>query len=76
VIDHVNPGRIADYIVNILQTAIYNLVGKGVLWADGESHKRQRKSISPGFSNVKMREYTPIFFDAAYKASFVSLHTD
>jgi cytochrome P450 len=42
-------------------------MGRGILWSDGDSHKRQRKAMAPGFSNVKIREYTPIFYDAAYK---------
>jgi cytochrome P450 len=41
--------------------------------ADGESHKRQRKNISPGFTTVKIREYTSTFYDCAHKARFFSL---
>jgi cytochrome P450 len=35
--------------------------------ADGQSHKRQKKAISPGFTSVKIREYTSIFYDCAHK---------
>jgi cytochrome P450 len=42
-------------------------VGSGLLAADGESHKRQRKNISPGFTSVKIREYLPTFYDSAHK---------
>lgn len=62
-------------------------VGKGVLWADGESHRRyvdrclngiscvinpavahrQRKALTPAFSNAAIRKLTPVFFDSAYR---------
>lgn len=28
---------------------------------------RQRRALTAGFSNAKLREYTAIFFEAAYK---------
>ncbi|KAF8875998.1 cytochrome P450 [Infundibulicybe gibba] len=43
------------------------LVGKGVLWAEGDSHKRQRKSLAPAFSHGTIRTLIPVFFDSAYK---------
>ncbi|KAH9887704.1 cytochrome P450 [Cubamyces lactineus] len=47
--------------------AIENLFGRGLLWAEGESHKRQRKAISPAFSNVAIRRLTSVFYDSVYK---------
>ncbi|KAI0655272.1 cytochrome P450 [Cubamyces menziesii] len=44
--------------------AIENLFGRGLLWAEGESHKRQRKAISPAFSNVAIRRLTSVFYDS------------
>uniref|UniRef100_P9WEI2 Cytochrome P450 monooxygenase claW n=1 Tax=Ampulloclitocybe clavipes TaxID=56467 RepID=CLAW_AMPCV len=41
--------------------------GRGILWAEGESHRRQRKALTPAFSNVAIRNITPVFFDSAYK---------
>ncbi|RDX44734.1 cytochrome P450 [Lentinus brumalis] len=49
------------------RVAIENLFGRGLLWAEGESHKRQRKAISPAFSNVAIRRLTSIFYDSVYK---------
>ncbi|KAJ3498395.1 hypothetical protein NLJ89_g10225 [Agrocybe chaxingu] len=46
---------------------IENLFGRGLLWAEGDSHRRQRKALSPAFSNAAIRRLTPIFYDAAYK---------
>ncbi|KAH9928825.1 cytochrome P450 [Fomitopsis serialis] len=47
--------------------AIENLVGRGVLWAEGDSHKRQRKALTPAFSNAAIRRMTSVFYDSAYK---------
>ncbi|KAH8115692.1 cytochrome P450 [Phellopilus nigrolimitatus] len=47
--------------------AISNIIGKGLLWAEGESHRRQRKTLAPAFSNAAIRNLTPVFFDSAYK---------
>ncbi|KAF8436030.1 cytochrome P450 [Boletus edulis BED1] len=41
--------------------------GRGIFWADGESHIRQRKSLTPAFSIAAIRHLTPIFYDSAYK---------
>ncbi|RPD62175.1 cytochrome P450 [Lentinus tigrinus ALCF2SS1-7] len=51
----------------LARVAIENLFGRGLLWAEGESHKRQRKAISPAFSNVAIRRLTSIFYDSVYK---------
>ncbi|KAH7925026.1 cytochrome P450 [Leucogyrophana mollusca] len=43
-----------DTYVNstLSKTLLENLTGKGLLWADGEAHKRQRKALTPAFSNA------------------------
>ncbi|OBZ71958.1 hypothetical protein A0H81_08151 [Grifola frondosa] len=50
-----------------IRIAIETMFGRGLVWAEGESHKRQRKAISPAFSNAAIRRLTPIFYDSAYK---------
>ncbi|KAG6375250.1 cytochrome P450 [Boletus reticuloceps] len=50
------------------KTAFERGFGRGVFWADGESHTRQRKSLTPAFSIAAIRHLTPIFYDSAYKA--------
>ncbi|KAG6375286.1 cytochrome P450 [Boletus reticuloceps] len=47
-------------------TAIF--IGKGLLWAHGEDHRRQRRSLTPAFSVAAIRQLTSIFYDSAYKA--------
>ncbi|KAJ7476856.1 cytochrome P450 [Mycena galericulata] len=46
---------------------ISRLFGRGLLWAEGESHKRQRKALTPAFSNAAIRRLTAVFFDSTYK---------
>lgn len=47
------------------------LLGRGLIWADGESHRRQRKAVSSAFSNAAIRKVTSVFFDSAYKVKEV-----
>ncbi|KAJ6562221.1 cytochrome P450 [Mycena capillaripes] len=56
------------YIKSKLGRAIIgNLFGRGLLWAEGESHKRQRKALTPAFSNAAIRRLTAVFYDSTYK---------
>ncbi|KAI6131615.1 cytochrome P450 [Pisolithus croceorrhizus] len=41
--------------------------GRGILWSQGEDHKRQRKSLTPAFSQAAIRNLTPIFYSSAHK---------
>ncbi|KAG1818504.1 cytochrome P450 [Suillus subaureus] len=50
---------------------IENLVGRGVLSSQGESHRRQRKALTPAFSNAAIRKLTSVFYDSAYKVKNV-----
>ncbi|KAI6012645.1 cytochrome P450 [Pisolithus orientalis] len=42
--------------------------GRGILWSQGEDHKRQRKSLTPAFSQAAIRHFTAIFYNSAHKA--------
>ncbi|KAJ7729679.1 cytochrome P450 [Mycena maculata] len=46
---------------------IGKIFGRGVLWAEGDTHKRQRKALTPAFSNAAIRRLTAVFYDSAYK---------
>ncbi|EGN92322.1 hypothetical protein SERLA73DRAFT_191276 [Serpula lacrymans var. lacrymans S7.3] len=68
-ISHYYPRETSIYILTpVSRNAIERLAGRGLLWSHGESHKRQRKSLTPGFSNTAIRRLTSVFFDSAYKA--------
>jgi cytochrome P450 len=49
------------------KSVVRTTIGRGVLWADGESHKRQRKALNPAFSAAAIRSLTSVFYDAAHK---------
>jgi cytochrome P450 len=54
------------YDVRIVRSYTSQL-GRGLLTADGDDHKRQRRIISPGFSSIKIKEYAEIFRDCTEK---------
>ncbi|KAJ7198475.1 cytochrome P450 [Mycena pura] len=39
--------------------------GRGILWADGNDHKRHRKVMLPGFSSSEVKALLPLFFSYA-----------
>ncbi|KAF9462391.1 cytochrome P450 [Collybia nuda] len=64
----------------IYQTSGYNFVkqverrelsriisGRGILWADGDDHRRHRKVMLPGFSGPVAKASVPLFFSYASK---------
>ncbi|KAK7014458.1 hypothetical protein VNI00_019352 [Paramarasmius palmivorus] len=57
----------------IAKTFIARVFGRGLLWSEGESHKRQRKALTPAFSNAAIRRLTSVFYDSAYK---LKIHWD
>ncbi|KAG1762538.1 cytochrome P450 [Suillus occidentalis] len=50
------------------KAAVRTIVGRGVLWADGENHKRQRKALNPAFSSAAIRSLMSVIHDTAHKA--------
>ncbi|KAG1882722.1 cytochrome P450, partial [Suillus subluteus] len=49
-------------------TFLESFIGRGLLWSEGEAHRRQRKALTPAFSNAAIRKLTSVFYDSAYKA--------
>ncbi|KAL0956199.1 hypothetical protein HGRIS_002356 [Hohenbuehelia grisea] len=45
------------------------LMGRGLLWADGHIHKRQRKVMLPGFGTGEARSFLPLFRKVASQLS-------
>ncbi|WWC98172.1 hypothetical protein V866_005063 [Kwoniella sp. B9012] len=52
-----------------------DMLGNGVLVAEGHDHKRQRKLLNPSFSPLAIKGMIPIFYDKAYelKEKFINL---
>ncbi|KAG1901457.1 cytochrome P450 [Suillus fuscotomentosus] len=68
-IAHFYARETRTYVQTPLSLALLKAsVGKGLLWAQGETHKRQRKALTPAFSNAAIRKLTSVFYDSAYKA--------
>jgi cytochrome P450 len=42
-----------------------NILGRGLLTAEGDMHKRQRKVLTPAFGTGYIREIVPIFIEKA-----------
>ncbi|KAJ7174605.1 cytochrome P450 [Mycena filopes] len=67
-VNHFYSMERAIYVKSKLGRAVIeNLFGRGLLWAEGESHKRQRKALTPAFSNAAIRRLTSVFYDSAHK---------
>ncbi|GAA97744.1 uncharacterized protein L969DRAFT_97442 [Mixia osmundae IAM 14324] len=46
---------------NALRGELAKILGKGLLFAEGDDHKRQRKIMTPAFTWPHVRELTPVF---------------
>lgn len=57
--DYPKPKQVRKFLTNIL--------GEGILSAEGDTHKRQRKIVSPAFSVSSVRAFTPSFFKRAHQ---------
>nr|XP_031861425.1 uncharacterized protein CI109_003029 [Kwoniella shandongensis]KAA5528497.1 hypothetical protein CI109_003029 [Kwoniella shandongensis] len=45
--------------------ALIDILGNGVLVAEGNDHRKQRKALNPSFSPAAIKGMVPIFFDKA-----------
>ncbi|KAJ7729441.1 hypothetical protein B0H16DRAFT_227187 [Mycena metata] len=43
-----------------------------IIWAEAEEHKRQRKALSPAFSNAAICKLTSVFQDSTHKVKSTS----
>ncbi|EJD00152.1 cytochrome P450 [Fomitiporia mediterranea MF3/22] len=50
-----------------VKNTIHRFVGRGLFSAEGDDHRRQRKSLAPAFSTAAIRDVTHVFFNSAYK---------
>jgi cytochrome P450 len=44
-----------------------DMLGNGVLIAEGHDHRRQRKILNPSFSASAVRDMIPVFYDKAFE---------
>lgn len=43
------------------------MLGNGVLTAEGDVHRRQRRVLNPAFGPAAIRDMSPVFYDKAYE---------
>ncbi|KAH9483263.1 Cytochrome P450 monooxygenase 197 [Psilocybe cubensis] len=49
------------------RAVIDQVIGRGLLWVEGDIHRRQRRTMNPAFSPTVIKRMTPAFYDATYK---------
>ncbi|GAA5844471.1 hypothetical protein JCM9279_006316 [Rhodotorula babjevae] len=42
------------------------ILGKGILFAEGDDHRRQRRIMAPSFGPAHLRELVPVFFEHSH----------
>ncbi|KAG9128432.1 hypothetical protein FRC07_012540 [Ceratobasidium sp. 392] len=57
-----------------LRRGLANLLGEGILFAEFDAHKRQRRIMNPAFGPVQVRELVPIFWQKSNKLKDIWLN--
>ncbi|CAB4429226.1 unnamed protein product [Rhizophagus irregularis] len=67
IIQDMTLNHVYDYIKppNFLADAIL-IAGRGLVLAEGEEHKRQRKMMNPAFTHNNIKEMVPTFIRVAF----------
>ncbi|CAE6426980.1 unnamed protein product [Rhizoctonia solani] len=50
-----------------VRRSLADVLGEGLLFSEGETHKRQRRIMNPSFGPVQVRELVPIFWQKSHK---------
>ncbi|KAG8744389.1 hypothetical protein FRC12_014811 [Ceratobasidium sp. 428] len=58
----------------MLRKGIANLLGEGILFAEFDTHKRQRRIMNPAFGPLQVRELVPIFWQKSNKLKEIWLN--
>ncbi|KAG8703083.1 hypothetical protein FRC09_004363 [Ceratobasidium sp. 395] len=58
----------------MLRKGIANLLGEGILFAEFDTHKRQRRIMNPAFGPLQVRELVPIFWQKSNKLKDIWLN--
>ncbi|MBW0552186.1 hypothetical protein O181_091901 [Austropuccinia psidii MF-1] len=69
-LNHILVQRSYDYPKPFeVQGELGRLLGRGILLAEGEQHKRQRKLLNPTFSPAQLRSLVPLVYSYGQKLS-------
>ncbi|SGY17567.1 BQ5605_C015g07821 [Microbotryum silenes-dioicae] len=52
---------------NEVRGDLSRILGKGLLFAEGDDHRRQKRIMNPAFSPSTLRDLLPTFFESSYK---------
>ncbi|KAM0789153.1 hypothetical protein ACM66B_000004 [Microbotryomycetes sp. NB124-2] len=67
-LNHILNARAYDYPKpSQVRGELARILGRGVLFAEGEDHKRQRKVMNPAFAPSHLRDMLPTFFEYSHK---------
>ncbi|GAA5992389.1 hypothetical protein JCM10908_000458 [Rhodotorula pacifica] len=67
-LNHVLVSRSYDYPKpDEVRGDLAMILGKGILFAEGDDHRRQRRIMNPSFSPAHLRELVPIFFHYSHQ---------
>ncbi|KAG8928219.1 hypothetical protein FRC02_007224 [Tulasnella sp. 418] len=59
-VNHILIKNVYDYEKSpMIRPVAERLVGRGLVWAEGDDHKRQRKLLNPAFTNEHIRNMAP-----------------
>ncbi|CAE7228755.1 unnamed protein product [Rhizoctonia solani] len=50
-----------------VRRSLADVLGEGLLFSEGETHKRQRRIMNPSFGPVQVRELVPVFWQKSHK---------
>ncbi|KZP15927.1 cytochrome P450 [Athelia psychrophila] len=50
-----------------IRDMLHRLAGPGLLWAEGDVHRRQRRILAPAFTNQRLRDIYPVLLECAEK---------
>ncbi|KAL4079886.1 cytochrome P450 [Scleroderma yunnanense] len=57
----------AKTLAHVFSKDTWTYVGKGINWAEGEDHRKHRKSMAPAFNSSAIRKLVFVIYAAAYK---------
>ncbi|PVG01568.1 cytochrome P450 [Serendipita vermifera] len=66
-LNHILANYMTYYKPEHLRLAVGQLIGEGLIFAEGSAHKRQRKVMNPAFSLGHIRELTDIFLSKSHE---------
>lgn len=58
---------------HVRQEMLGLVTGRGLVWAEGDVHRRQRKVANPAFGASEVKSYVPSFLEGARKVRIPSL---